>query len=97
MPGGLRQNTDDYRWVYARFMDPNDDAYDVESYNFDDIWKDPERDLYKKGYDNRQFKYSINRLVKKIRHELESKSLHLVAIMYGRDSNVLSFFACFAC
>jgi hypothetical protein len=67
--GGLKQKTDDYNWVWAKFLDPTDDAYDVENYSGDDIWKDPTREFYKKGYDKRQFKLSLSRLVKKLREE----------------------------
>jgi hypothetical protein len=66
--GGLIQKTDDYKWIWARFMDPTDDSYDIENYCANDIWKDPNREFHKnKGYDERQFKLSLGRLVKRIR------------------------------
>ena len=65
---GLRQGTDDYRWIWDQFLDPSNEAYDVENFDADAIWKDPNREFFKptRGYEKRQFIYSVKRLVKKL-------------------------------
>jgi hypothetical protein len=78
MGGGLKQKSDDYRYIFSKFMDPEEDAYDIESYNAEDIWKDPNREFYKKGYDKRQFKLSIIRLVKKVVESSKFAGLQLI-------------------
>ena len=66
--GGIKQGSDDYCYICSQFLDPNNDAYDIENYDGDDIWKDPNREFFKnKSYDQRQFKYSLSRLVNKLR------------------------------
>jgi hypothetical protein len=71
--GGLKQKSPDYNWIWSKFLDPEDDAYDIENYNADDIWKDPSREFFKnKDYDLKQFKLSLGRLVKKIREGINS-------------------------
>jgi hypothetical protein len=71
--GGLKQKTEDYNYVWARFMDATDEAYDIENFNPDDIWKDPNRRFSKnQAYDERQFKLSLGRMVKNIRKQLEA-------------------------
>jgi hypothetical protein len=65
--GGLKQNSDDYRYVWARFLDPADKAYALDNYSVDDIWKDPNKDFSKnKSYDKKQFSFSITRMVEKM-------------------------------
>lgn len=84
--GGLKQKTDDYNYIWAKFLDPSDDAYDIENYNPDDIWKDPTREFYKNSkYDLRQFKLSLARLVKKVKeaHEQPSKFASLEYKLWG--------------
>jgi hypothetical protein len=65
--GGLHQNSDDYKWICERFMDSTDNAYDLENYDAENIWKDPTREFYKnKAYKVKQFKQSLTRLVAKL-------------------------------
>ena len=68
MGGGLLQNSDDYKWIWDRFMDPTDNAYDLENYDAENIWKDPTKEFYKnsRAYDRKQFKQSLSRMVAKI-------------------------------
>jgi hypothetical protein len=69
--GGLKINSDDYKWIWNKFLDPDDEAYDLENFNANDIWKDPERNLYKNPeYDVRQFKLSLNRLTTKLKGQI---------------------------
>ncbi|CAB9531505.1 unknown protein [Seminavis robusta] len=75
--GGLKQKTADYIYVWGRFMDTEDRAYDVENPNWNDLWKDPNRNFseMKKGkgdkYDNRGFKQSLKFLLDKVKEELQ--------------------------
>ena len=83
--GGLIQKEDDYKYIWKRFMDPNDRAYDVENPNKEAIWLDPNRNFPEikkdkgkgKGktlkYDKRGFMQSLSKLIAKAKKELQGQ------------------------
>ena len=66
--GGLKIGTDDYKYIWNCFIDPDNRAYDLENYDKEAIWRDPNMNFHKKKeYDMRQFKQSVGRLIEKIK------------------------------
>ena len=64
MPGGLKQNTPDYREVFQQFMN---DEFDVEEYDAEEIFKS--KASYAENYNKKQFKSSVKRLVEKVKEQ----------------------------
>ncbi len=87
--GGLRQNTDDYDYIWQQFLDPDNEAYDIENYNKDDIYNDPNRSFFKnRNYDARQFKLSLGRLVNKLKAHLQEEQRKLMTPMIEQGNIV---------
>jgi hypothetical protein len=94
--GGLTQKSEDYKYIWRRFADPNDTAYDIENYDAEEIWNDPNKSFFRnKNYDHKQFKMSLTRLVKKLKDQiargeegelsLSHESLNLITYIYSAN------------